>query len=110
MPTIHHSTSYTTAPLSKIKEIRTWDTNKYLMKLSETNNDIVFNEQTSGVSQKQCAFDKKARNEKHYNLNIYDIFFHPHNDIVEENINRILQHQYSHSPTFRRMVNYSIDN
>ncbi|ENA6462767.1 DUF4765 family protein, partial [Escherichia coli] len=26
------------------------------------------------------------------------------------NINRILQHQYSHSPTFRRMVNYSIDN
>ncbi|EHL0369045.1 DUF4765 family protein, partial [Escherichia coli] len=53
MPTIHHSTSYTTDPLLKIKEIRTWDTNKYLMKLSETNNDIIFNEQTSGVSQKQ---------------------------------------------------------
>ncbi|EGD6079200.1 DUF4765 domain-containing protein, partial [Escherichia coli] len=54
--------------------------------------------------------DKVARNEKKYNLNIYDIFFYPQNDIIEENVSRILQHQYSHSPTLRRLVNYYIDN
>lgn len=47
---------------------------------------------------------------KKYNLNIYDIFFYPQNDIIEENVSRILQHQYSHSPTLRRLVNYYIDN
>ncbi|EOZ8995540.1 DUF4765 family protein, partial [Escherichia coli] len=56
------------------------------------------------------TFDKVARNEKKYNLNIYDIFFYPQNDIIEENVSRILQHQYSHSPTLRRLVNYYIDN
>ncbi|EFH9688712.1 TPA: DUF4765 family protein [Escherichia coli] len=110
MPTVSNIHSYNPISSSKTKAPQTWDTHNYLRKLSEINNDIIFNDQISKITQKQYTFDKVARNEKKYNLNIYDIFFYPQNDIIEENVSRILQHQYSHSPTLRRLVNYYIDN
>ncbi|EQC4396354.1 DUF4765 family protein [Escherichia albertii] len=110
MPTVSNIHSYNPISSSKTKAPQTWDTHNYLRKLSEINNDIIFNYQISKITQKQYTFDKVARNEKKYNLNIYDIFFYPQNDIIEENVSRILQHQYSHSPTLRRLVNYYIDN
>ncbi|EFG8125293.1 DUF4765 family protein [Escherichia coli] len=110
MPTASNIHSYNPISSSKTKAPQTWDTHNYLRKLSEINNDIIFNDQISKITQKQYTFDKVARNEKKYNLNIYDIFFYPQNDIIEENVSRILQHQYSHSPTLRRLVNYYIDN
>ncbi|MCQ9017690.1 DUF4765 family protein [Escherichia albertii] len=110
MPTVSNIHSYNPISSSKTKAPQTWDTHNYLRKLSEINNDIIFNDQISKITQKQYTFDKVSRNEKKYNLNIYDIFFYPQNDIIEENVSRILQHQYSHSPTLRRLVNYYIDN
>ncbi|WP_338933480.1 DUF4765 family protein [Escherichia coli] len=110
MPKVSNIHSYNPISSSKTKAPQTWDTHNYLRKLSEINNDIIFNDQISKITQKQYTFDKVARNEKKYNLNIYDIFFYPQNDIIEENVSRILQHQYSHSPTLRRLVNYYIDN
>ncbi|EFD0095200.1 TPA: DUF4765 family protein, partial [Escherichia coli] len=110
MPTISNIHSYNPIYSSKTKAPQTWDTNNYLRKLSEINDDIIFNDQISKITQKQYTFDEVARNEKKYNLNIYDIFFYPQDDIIEYNISRILQHQYSHSPTLRRLVNYYIDN
>ncbi|QME16656.1 DUF4765 family protein [Escherichia coli] len=110
MPTVSNIHSYNPISSSKTKAPQTWDTHNYLRKLSEINNDIIFNDQISKITQKQYTFDKVARNKKKYNLNIYDIFFYPQNDIIEENVSRILQHQYSHSPTLRRLVNYYIDN
>lgn len=110
MPTVSNIHSYNPISSSKTKAPQTWDTHNYLRKLSEINNDIIFNDQISKITQKQYTFDKVARNEKKYNLNIYDIFFYPQSDIIEENVSRILQHQYSHSPTLRRLVNYYIDN
>lgn len=110
MPIIIDSPSYQPVSLSKTKEPKTWNTENYLRKLSEVNHDIAFNDQISKITKKQYDFDKVARDEKHYNLDIYNLFFHPFNEIVEENMDRILQFQYSQSPTFRRLVNYYTDN
>lgn len=103
--TLHAPTS-----LSKTEDIKSWDTEKYLKTLSKFNNDNIFNDQISKITEKQYDFDKTATNENYYNLNLYDIYFQPCSNIIEENITRILQFQYSNSPTFRRLVNYHTDN
>ncbi|EAN8913565.1 DUF4765 family protein [Salmonella enterica] len=56
----------------KIKGIGTRDTMQYLSALGGTYQDAIFNEQTSNLPDEYIRLDEMARDEKQYNLNIYE--------------------------------------
>ncbi|EKA4598741.1 DUF4765 family protein, partial [Salmonella enterica] len=93
----------------KIKGIGTRDTMQYLSALGGTYQDAIFNEQTSNLPDEYIRLDEMARDEKQYNLNIYEFFFEPTPELICEEIKTTLDFHYLNSPTFRRLVNYKVD-